>query len=368
MNSIGNITIVDDILLESIVNNREFYEFSNVMSELSIATDNQFYLEDVKDTTPDLRKFGTTIKKNTWDTTKDVANAYGNVVDANANVIKSSWDIVARSINLISRALGYVINKISNIPKFILRVADRAADIPGELKAKIKGNITLHITAKDIEHIYNHLLINRLTEYITLASELSKGDFWSTITNKRTSNVSDKGHILIGTNDMKTCRKMDAVYEHLSNIEFKPSIVQMNDMATVNIYFGDAKSIIFTDNYGKKHECNYYEALSKLIKDLESKKDDLKNVQTEVGDKLRRTEANQNYNKLDGHAKHRLGITISQITKVTSIIGNFVKYVLIDINTINSSVDKILNNTSNIPKVNGKHAANTPVTKINTKL
>jgi hypothetical protein len=94
----------------------------------------------------------------------------------------------------------------------------------------------------------------------------------------------------------------------------------------------------------------------------------LKNVQSEVGDKLRRTEANQNYNKLDGHAKHRLGVTISQITKVVTITGNFVKYVMTDLNTINSSIDKILGTSSSTSNISGKKAANTPVSKVNTKL
>ena len=51
-----------------------------------------------------------------------------------------------------------IINKITNIPKFILKTADRAAAIPGEVKAKIKGNITLYIRANDIEVLYNNLL------------------------------------------------------------------------------------------------------------------------------------------------------------------------------------------------------------------
>ena len=366
MKSICDLTIVDDILLESIVTNNEFYEFSRVMSELTSFTDTESYLEAVKDTTPNLRTFGSTIKKNTWDTTKDVANAYGNVVDANANVIKASWDIVMRSVNLISRALGYVINKISNVPKFILKVADRAMDIPGEVRSKIKGNITLHITAKDIETIYNQLLMSRLTEYITLASGLSKGDFWSTMFHKRID--TNKANLVFGENDMKLCREMDKVYDHLRNTEFKPTIIEMKDDATVNLYFGNSKSIKFTDNYGKRHECNYYEALNIMMKDIENKKKELQDVQSAVGDKLRRTEANQNYNRLDGHAKHRLGVTLAQITKVITITGNFVKFVLMDINTINQSVNKILEKSNHSAIVDGKKATDTPAAKINAKL
>ena len=367
MSSNFDLTFVDDVLLENIANNEEFYEFSNIMTELTSLTNMEIYTERVKDETPNLRKIGSDIRKNTWETTKDVGHAYGNIVSANANVLKASWDIVSRSINLASRALGYIINKISNIPKFILKVADRAADLPGEIKSKIRGDITLCITAKDLEVIYNQLLISRLTEYIGLASSLSKGEFWSTMTHKRTSS-DNKSHLLIGENDMKTCRKMDAVYEHLKNTEFKPTIIPMRDDTAVNVYFGDSKSIKFTDNYGKKHECTYYEALNILIKDLNDKKKELEEVQSAIGDKLSRTEANQNYNKLDGHAKYRISTTISQIAKVVTIVGNFVKYVITDLNTINKSVDKILNKTTSLSNIDGKKAAETPADKVNTKL
>lgn len=367
MKSFYELTPVDDILIESIGKDSEFIEFSNVMSELTRFTESSFYVEGVKDTTPNLRSIPKNIKKNTWDTTKDIAHAYGNITDANSDLIKSSWDIVMRAVNLVSRALSYVIEKITNIPKLVLKTADRAMDIPGEVKAKIKGNITLNITAADIEVIYNKLLMQRIREYITLASALSKGEFWSTMTHKRASEDSKKGNIIIGENDMKTCRNMDKVYTHLQNTEFKPTIIEMKDQATINTYFGDSRSIKFTDNYGKSHECNYYEALSIMIKDLEDMKTELKDVQVAVGQKLKLTEANQNYNKLDGHGKHRLGVTISQISKVIAIIGNFIKYITADLNVINTNIDKILGN-ANVTKVSGKTAAKTPAAKINTNI
>jgi hypothetical protein len=367
MNAIYEITAVDDVLVENMFNDKEFFEFSHLISELTSLTANSIYLEDVKDSTPDLRKFGSEVKKNTWDTTKDIGHAYGNIVGANANLIKATWDIIMRAINLISRALAYIINKITNIPKFILKTADRAAAIPGEVKAKIKGNITLYIRANDIEVLYNNLLMQRLTEYITLASELSKGEFWSTITKKRIGENGKKGHLVFGTNDMKLCKKMDKVYEHLQNTEFNPTIIEIKEKSIVDIYFGDSKSIKFTDNYGKKHECTYYEALTIMIGDLEGKKKELQDVHVAVGEKLRKTEANQNYNDLDNPSKYRLNTTISQISKVVSIIGNFVKYIIADLNTINSSVDKILSKSS-LPKVDAKKAASTSADKVNTNV
>ena len=155
MKEIYDLSIVDEILSENLINSIEFYEFSNVLNELTLLTDNSIYIEAVSDTTPNLRKWGADTKKNTIDTTKDVVNAYGNIVNANANLIKASWDIVMRSFNLMTRAIGFIINKVSNIPRFILKVADRAADLPNEIRRKISGDITLYITAKDIETIYN---------------------------------------------------------------------------------------------------------------------------------------------------------------------------------------------------------------------
>ena len=376
MKSICSLNIVDNILLETMVDNTEFREFSNIMTNLTSFTDSSLYLEGVKDTTIGFNDMGKIAKKNTLDTTKDIAGAYTNVTDANANVIKSTWDIFMRAVQLISRALSYIINKISNIPKFILQVADRAMDIPAEVKGKIRGDITLYITANDVGNIYNKLMIRKLTEYMTLASELSKGEFFTTFFHRHHSPNHDKDKsidkkistLVFGTNDMKLCRKMDDVYTHLQNMEFRPTVINMKDDSIVDVYFGNAKNIKFTDTYGKKHECSYYEALNILIKDLSDKKKELENIHSMVGDKLRTAETNQTYNKLSNADKYRLSTTINQITKVVTITGNFIKFILTDLNTINNSVDKILNKVSNLPKVDGKKAAETPATKVNTKI
>ena len=161
---------------------------------------------------------------------------------------------------------------------------------------------------------------------------------------------------------MNICRKMDGLYEHFKNTEFKPTIVNMKDQSTVNLYFGNSKSIKFTDNYGRYHECTYYEALNFMMNNLKDKNENLSQVQTLIGDKLRKTEANQNYNDLNNPSKHRINTTMSQISKVVSIIGNFIKYIMADINTINKSVDKILGKTTQTKPKNVKPD------KVNTKL
>jgi len=367
MNSIYNLSTVDDIMLKNIVNDKEFLEFSNNIYRLEMLVQSSMFIEAVEDTTISFGNMKKIAKKNTLDTTRDIAGAYDNITDANANVIKASWDIFMRALQLVTRVSSYIVNKISNIPKMILKVSDRAMDIPGEVKAKIRGDITLYITANDIGNIYNKLFIRRLTEYITLTADLAKGDFFATFFNRRRESNEIKS-LVFGKNDMKLCRKMDDVYNHLENMEFKPSIISMKDDSIVEVYFGNSKSIDFTDIHGNHHNCSYYDALNILIKDLESKKEELKSFQKAVGEKLHKSETNQTYNDLNNVDKHRLSVTINQISKVVTIIGNFVKYVTTDINTLNNSIDTILHKKSNLPKIDGKKAASTPETKINTKL
>lgn len=337
-----NINIIDNIVLDDITNTSEFIEFSNVMDELTYLTDMETYIESVKDETPDLKKFGRETKKNTIDTTKGIVNTYGKIVNANATLIKSSWDVVMRCLNLVVNATSFIITKISDIPKLMLKLGDKISNIPSDIMNKIKGNIKLYITAGDIENIYNKLLINRLVIYISLMSQLSQGEFWSTFMNKRQSKDKESGHKIFGVNDMKLCKRMDEIYEHLRNTEFTATTIEMNDISVVKIYFGNEKSIKFTDNYGRRHECSYIKALNVLLKDLEAKKDDIKNIHTDIGDKLKRTEANQAFNHLHKHDQYRITSTLSQISKVTTIVGNMIKYILIDIDTLNKSLDKIL--------------------------
>lgn len=348
MNTSFSLTVVDDVILHNMVNSKEFKEFSNSLDYLDTLFSESLITEKVNDTTPNAGKFFGAVKKNTVDTTKDVVKVYGNVVSGNANVIKATWDLAVKSIGFISKVLKYVLNKVADVPKMILKLGAKISDLSLDLRAKISGNITLHVTAPDIELIYNHHLMRRLVAYVGYASSLSKGDFWSTLTHRRKAEsdgkgVKDKIHdLVVSENDIKTCKKMSAEFAHIKNTEFRRTIVDLRDKTNVNIYFGAEKMIKFTDIYGKKYEASYTEALSKIIEDLEAKRSEIETLHQAIGEKLHTTEVNQAYNHLSGHAKYILTNTILEISKVSGIIGNFIKYILLDISTINENLDKII--------------------------
>lgn len=338
-----NLTLVDDVLLKNMVTGKEFTEFSNAINELEILVGADIYTEAVRDTSPSAKKFMGVVKKNTWDTTKDVGKVYGDIISGNANVMKATWDLVVKIIHTTVKVLKFILDKIASVPKLILKVGAKVSDISVELRSKISGNITLHITAGDIEMIYNKLFMRHLTSYINDASNLSKGEFWGTFMNKR-KEVVNLGHntVTVKENDIKTCKRMMSTFGHLQSTEFRPTIINLKDKNNVNIYFGADKLINFTDLYGKKHQLSYYEALNKIIEDLNAKKSELETIHSAIGDKLKQTELNQTYAKLGSHDKYLLNTTLSQIGKVSSIVGNFVKYIMSDLNTINGNIDKIL--------------------------
>lgn len=343
---------------------RETFELNAVDSVIALAMDSEYndfcenlrmldemhhedlFSEAVKDPKTQRRKdFDKTVSR-TVKTTKDVAGAYNNITDAGGDVIKSIWDLAFGAITLTIRVISFILRKISLIPKGILAVANKVASIPTNLRDKIRGNVKIYITAADLQNLYNQSLLRSLDEFIAYGKELSTGSTWGTFFSRREDWVktgdTNGTEFKVSANDISTCKKMRGLYVRLKLMEFEESTVEMNKPETRNIYFGTDKSISFTDLRGQQHQSTYFDALVQLMKDIQTREADLRQINEAIGNKYDQTMMNQQFTKLPKNAQNLIAESIQMISKVISIVGNIIKCITSDMNTIKASADKIL--------------------------
>lgn len=327
-----------DTVLGLDTTSESFLEFCSDLDTIGVMMDQELYMEEVESHSQSLRHGAKVIKRNTRSTTSDVVSAYGNVVDGGSKLVKSVWDLTMRAISLSTRVLGFLLRKISLIPSAIISVGNKVGDIPEDIRNKIRGNITLYITVDDLSKLYNDKLFAKIDKFISLSKILSEGETWGTFFGKRKTN----GIFKMNANDMKICRDMDKIYEDLKLLEFKPTTIDMNDATKKDKYFGSAVAVNFVDLKLKRHESTYYEALQQVISDIKSKKLDLKKIQDDLGGKYETTLNTGNFVKLDTFAQGRITSTIQMMSKIISVIGNIVRYINIDIATIDKATDALL--------------------------
>lgn len=327
-----------DIILGSDTTSQSFKEFCDDLDELDKINDENFYIEAVQDNNVDLRHGLKAIRRNTRNTTLDVGAAYGNIVSGNAKLIKSVWDLTMRAINLSTRVIGFILRKLSLIPRVILDVGNKVADLPEDIRNKIRGNIQLYITVNDIQNLYNKQLLVKIDKFISLARRLSEGEVWGTAFKKRKT----EGIIKMKENDMAICRQMDEIYEQIKLLEFKPSTVEMKDQKSVEMYFGNKAVVAFKDLHAKSHNSTYYEALIQLMKDISEQKDTLEKIHGDIGAKYTQSQLNSSFSQLNFNAQNRVASTIQMMSKIVSVIGNIIRYITIDMKTLETATDTLL--------------------------
>lgn len=338
-----DLNVVDEVMALA-VGTDEFREFCDNLDMLDALYADDPFTEAVKDPSVERKKTGGKILKNTVKTTKDVASVYGSVTDAGGAILKTAWDIFFGALKLIIKIIAFVLNKIAIISKAIASVASKVAAIPGDIRNKIRGNIKLYITYDDVETLYNQSLLRNLDEFIVLAEQLSTGSTWSTFFNRRKIRDDDgNGHeFTINANDVGICKKMRGLYSHVKSIEFEETVVEMSKDEVRKIYFSGEKSLTFTDLRGNQHQGTYYDALSQLLTDLQKRSKGLGAIQKLLGQKYDESMMNKQFVSLPKPAQNLITETIQMVSKIVNIVGNIIKYVTQDLNTIQKSAEKIL--------------------------
>ena len=340
MDNLFELNAVDDILLEGFANTDSFNEFSHCLDMIDRMYSEPI-LEEVIDTKQTFKRKVGKIVHNTVDTTKGVAKAYDQVTDSQANLIKSSWDLMMQGISLLVKITSFIVNQIAKVPKFIIKVLNKVSQIPVNIRNKIQGNIQLYITANDIENLYNQSLLSRIESFIRYGAELSKGDAWNTTFNGARISLNNGSPIKLNPNDITYCKEMKKIYNALQHLNFTQTTISMKNQGVINTYFGDEKSISYSWG-GKQYTSNYYEALKQLIDILSTQKDSIKKIQDSINVKLNDSYSNSNFVKLDSKSQNTIKDAVQQITKVTGIVGNIIKYIIQDMKVISQTTDSII--------------------------
>lgn len=327
-------------IIDEFVSLKEFVEYSHTLSQLRRIQESTMFIEAVVDAPNTRRKQIGKIVQNTKSTTRDVEFAYNGITDAKGAYYKLQWDATFSVINLAVKAITWLLKKISNIPKMIIAIIDRIAKIPSDIKTKIKGDIQLYITINDIEQLYNYSLLNRLDTFISIVAALSNGELWTAFFKDNPNPIKKVGAAF--NNDMKRCKELKAIYNKIENIKFEKTIIDLSKKENVDIYFNAANAINFTDLHGNKHNTSYYKSLEQLIKDISGRKKELEKVQQDFSKKYSKSQVNQDFANLTVTQQAAIEEAIREISVVVRIVGDIVKYIMTDINTIDKSVNTIL--------------------------
>lgn len=343
-----------DILSENIdynLHTQEFKEFCSNLNSLGVITNPRLYIESMEDHNKSFiaKMKDKKILSNARKTTGDVKKAYDNVTDGGGSLIRAVWDMSMKGIQLASKILKFILINLAKIPKMIVSIVKTIGRIPQNVRNKIRGNISLYITVNDVNSLYK-TLIPVIDTFLDNADEVCKGTMWGTFFNRRPAGSKIPSKYILTENDMAYHKKMKSAYEKLKLIEFKETIVKLEDPNVVNIYFGGTKSIKYKNASGNVVESTYYDALAAVLNEFQEQSEFLKSVQTDIGEKFDKSQMNQAFARLDTSAQQTVGDTIQMISKVINIIGNLLRYTIIDMKTIRNSADKILSK-ENITKV-----------------
>lgn len=317
----------------------DFMEFCSAVDSIRAYHESmELYIEAVRD--PKITDRGVAAA-NTKELAGFTGQAVAGVVDAKASLYntaaKAALKLLGKGVLIFKWMLGNAIRMINNISD----LGSKIGNIPESVFTKIRGDIQLYITAGDLEVIYNDSVINRIDTFITTMDLFTKGDTWGQLFKK----IVRQDDYKLSKEEINCCKNLKKIYQELNNIKFNPTTINMKDEKAKKMYFSKDGNISFTDLHGKHHNDNYYDTLKVLIQDLTSRKKELEDLQSAFGEKMDRAHMEQTWAKLSGPDQATVSAALKHSSGVIMVIGEMLKYVSIDIKTLDTTVDKILKST-----------------------
>lgn len=317
----------------------DFKEFCSAIDTIKEYNESmELYLEAVDDPKVTRRTGLKEGLKNTGDLAKLTGQAIGGVVDAKAGVYNATATLVGKVFAKSAKIFYWMMGKVSKTINNITDLGSKVGNIPESIISKIRGDIQLYITVGDLEGIYNTSIIKRLDDFITVMDAFTRGEVWGMIFKKF---LVPNDYKLSKTDD-KYCKDLNKLYNELAKIKFNPTTVDMSNPKNKEKYFSTKGNIHFTDLRGNSHDSNYYDALKTLVTDLTSRKKEIENLEKAFGEKMNRSHMEQAWAKLSNSDRDQVTKALKNCMGVVTVIGDMLKYVTTDINTMNDTVDKII--------------------------
>jgi len=308
--------IVEPVELTNMIFTEEYKVFQKDLFQLDM------FLEELNDPTVTKERNKHGAVRNTFDTTKDVFGAVGDITYVGGSAIKAFIDLGMKLLQFMIKIITWFCNNIKKLPIMIGRGLDSIANIPSAIKAKVRGDIQLNITIDSISAIYNNSFFNYIDEFITKAQTLAKGDSWGVMFGRRKMSGEK-------IDDIKLCNQMNTIYIKLSGVSFTKTTIPMNP-ENFDKYFTRNDSVKFSDYHGNSHTCSYIDALKTIAEDLANYVEPLNVIRGTLGEKFDRTAANDMLSKLNSRDRNIITSAITQVSSVISVIGNLTKYIIED--------------------------------------
>jgi len=333
--------ILDEFLdrksfLESCYELRALEELCNPVDELQRYFDETYMSEALNDINQSAAKTVGNALKATRDTTTGMVKAHSALTTSLGNAMGTTYNLLYNLAMGIIKIITFIFNSFTILPRMLLKVTNAVGNIPGDVRSKVNGDIQLFITAEDISVMYEHSIIKKLKLFIANAAAMSKGDMWGS-KHHMTSKDNDGEKIKATNNDIGLAKQLHKSYLDLSQISFSKTLIKINDDSVRKLYFSK-------DDSGSG---SYFKRMDQLLKDVRGMESDLRDIKKSLEEKYNKTVDNGTFikmgNSIEGSMNQSwITNSISDVSKTMTIIGNLLKNIHEDINTINSAVNKIL--------------------------
>lgn len=315
MENIFELNIFDHDYLENMDTSVDYVEFSAYVESLDELLSKAVFIEAAVGQHQGIKRG----LQNTVKTTKDVASIYGDVTDGGGSLLGSTFQLVTSIASLIAKILKFVLKNLAKIPQALGKAIRYLTRIPEKVIAKVRGDIQLYVTVDDLLLLRDRVQ-GDLGDFITLATSFTEvGNY------KYDVGIPFISHV---TNDFKTYKAMNTIYKRVSNVSFEKSTVRMNNKEVINTYLSP--------------KSQYYKSLELTLKFLNDKKPELEKLVKAATDKFDANQIKGVVSKLSPENQIRAKNSAQMISKVISIIGNLVKYIISDVSTINKMIMKLL--------------------------
>lgn len=322
------------------ISKKDLDEYNEAIAFLNAINDTDMFLEVVQDQDVGFKRRMSNATINTKNTMKMTGDIYGAAVDVTATKYELTTKFVGKIAALIGKAAMYAVDMITNSIKRVKKLIDKMSVIPDEVLGKINGDISIYITVRDLQALYDQSVIVKLDSILAQLAPLTEGSDWATVgIIGSLCNKVLNGKIL--KDDIKRLSRIHSMVNNFENIKFIPTRIDMKDKANIDLYLSSITNITFKGLDGTSFEGSYMQGLVKLLDDINQRSDILKCLQNSLGSKYKNTLENSNFEKLGVQQQHIVIQGIRDVSKAVTLVAEISKYVSADINTLTAARSKI---------------------------